>query len=171
MNKIPDLMCSLIVPIYNGEKYIDRFVECLEEQIYPSDDYEVISVNDGSTDNSVQKLSDICKQFSNYVLINKSNGGVSSARNFGIRNSRGKYLIFADIDDCFGKEYISNLMSADFKYDLVSSGIRMERDNGREIIKRYPPMEYMKDGAQFFSSEVMKIWGGEFVIDSIKALS
>ena len=62
-------------------------------------------------------------------------------------------------------------MSADFKYDLVSSGIRMERDNGREIIKRYPPMEYMKDGAQFFSSEVMKIWGGEFVIDSIKALS
>ena len=38
MNKIPDLMCSLIVPIYNGEKYIDRFVECLEEQIYPSDD-------------------------------------------------------------------------------------------------------------------------------------
>ena len=66
MNKIPDLMCSLIVPIYNGEKYIDRFVECLEEQIYPSDDYEVIFVNDGSTDNSVQKLSDICKQFSNF---------------------------------------------------------------------------------------------------------
>ena len=87
-------MCeiSILVPVYNVEKYISKCIKSILEQSFKN--FELILVNDGSTDKSL----DICKKFelidSRIRIINKKNGGLSSARNTGIENAKGKYIIF-----------------------------------------------------------------------------
>ena len=88
---------SIIIPVYNVEKYIERCLESILNQAF--NEYEVIIVNDGSTDNSGK----ICDKYSeinkNINVIHKKNGGVSSARNLGIDVAKGEYIAFIDPDD------------------------------------------------------------------------
>lgn len=88
---------SIIVPIYNVEKYLNRCIESILNQTFR--DFELILVNDGSTDNSL----DICRYYEDIdnriCVINKNNGGLSSARNCGIKNAKYEYIGFIDGDD------------------------------------------------------------------------
>lgn len=90
-------LVSVIIPVYNVEKYLKRCIESITNQTYKN--IEIILVNDGSTDNSYR----ICQEFSEkdtrIVLLNKQNGGLSDARNYGIKNANGEYLSFVDSDD------------------------------------------------------------------------
>ena len=88
---------SIIIPIYNTSNYLDDCLRSVVEQKF--DDYEIILVNDGSTDNSFDICANYMKQYGNIVLISKPNSGLSDARNTGIHLARGKYLIFLDGDD------------------------------------------------------------------------
>ncbi len=91
------MLISLIIPVYNAEKYLKETLNSVIEQNFV--DYEVILVDDGSTDNSGY----LCDQFAavhqNISVIHKKNGGQSSARNMGIRASKGEFLAFLDSDD------------------------------------------------------------------------
>ena len=88
---------SIIVTIYNREKYLEKCINSILNQTFNS--FELILVNDGSTDRSA----DICDKYANLDsrvrVIHKKNGGVSSARNVGIDNSNGEYIGFVDSDD------------------------------------------------------------------------
>lgn len=75
---------SLIVPVYNVEHYVERCIRSLEQQDIPREDYEIIVVDDGSQDRSISLVEQLSREFSNLVLVHKPNGGLSSARNFGI---------------------------------------------------------------------------------------
>lgn len=90
-------LISIIVPVYNGEKYLYRCLDSILEQTY--ENIEVIVVNDGSKD----ATGEICKSYkennSKVVYVEKRNGGVSSARNKGIEASKGEYIVFVDCDD------------------------------------------------------------------------
>ena len=103
-------MCkiSVIVPVYNVEKYIDKCLESIIKQTFQ--DFEVILVNDGSTDSS-QKIID--KYVDNYPdkfkSYNKVNGGVSSARNYGFKNSHGEYIVYVDPDDVLASSFLEEL--------------------------------------------------------------
>ncbi len=89
-------MISVIIPLYNKEKYIRRTVESVLGQDY--EDYEIVIVNDGSTDNSLSVLDSI---FSEKIKIfSKNNGGPSSARNYGVQKAKGDWIIIMDADDC-----------------------------------------------------------------------
>lgn len=92
---------SIIIPIYNVKEYLGRCVDSLFLQQDVSTDYEVIFVNDGSTDGSDIILQDKISKADTaiYKLYNKENGGLSSARNFGISQARGEYMWFVDSDD------------------------------------------------------------------------
>lgn len=100
-------MISIVVSIYNGEKYLKRCLDSILEQ--EKKDFELILVNDGSTDSSL----DICKnyksKFSNCILIDKKNGGLSSAREAGYKVSKGEYIIFIDCDDYVDCNWIKEL--------------------------------------------------------------
>ena len=89
---------SIIVPVYNTAEYLPA---CLDSIIYPElEDYEIIIVNDGSTDSSLQVAQSYVKKFSSLVrLINKENGGLGDARNAGIEPAKGDFLLFLDSDD------------------------------------------------------------------------
>ncbi len=110
-------MISIIVPIYNAEKYLNECLDSILNQTY--NDFEVLCINDGSSDNSEE----ICKRASikdgRIKYFSQNNGGVSKARNTGINNAKGEYLCFVDADDVIDKDFLSNLIAASVKYDLV----------------------------------------------------
>ena len=90
---------SIIVPAYKVESYIERCIRSLEDQNLPKEEYEIIVVNDGSPDRCGEIVEGLQKEFSNIVLINQENQGVSMARNNGIARARGKYIMPVDPDD------------------------------------------------------------------------
>lgn len=92
-------MVSVIIPIYNGEKYIDRCLGSVLFGISDNDDIEVIAVNDGSRDASSEILHGYEKKHSALRVIDKENGGAGSARRAGLLAARGEYVAFLDVDD------------------------------------------------------------------------
>ena len=98
---------SIIVPIYNVEKYIEKCLDSISQQAFG--DFEVICVNDGTLDDSITYVIDKMKNDKRFKLFNKQNGGLSDARNFGIRESSGEYLVFLDSDDFLEKNLLSLL--------------------------------------------------------------
>ena len=141
---------SIIVPIYNAEKYLSRCIDSILNQTYKN--YEVILVNDGSKDDSIN----ICNKYmalnNKIKILNKENGGVSSARNLGIENSKGKYIIFVDPDDS-----IDN--------DLLEYCLNIIRENDCEIVC-YGMKTYKNDILQsnIYNDEIVEIYESEEII-------
>lgn len=107
---------SIIIPIYNAEKYLYQCLNSIKNQSYKN--IEVIMVNDGSTDTS----SDICEKYledCRFKLINKKNGGVSSARNIGIEECSGEYILFVDSDDWCDINLLTETIEGNEIYDLI----------------------------------------------------
>ena len=131
---------TVVVPIYNAEQFLEKCLKSIVEQTYQN--LEIILVNDGSTD----KSKEICERFNEsderIILINKENGGVSSARNRGIEESTGKYIIFIDADDYIEKEMFETLAEDLFKnkVDISMCGFKTVDINGN-ILGESSPME------------------------------
>lgn len=96
---------SVIVPIYNAEKTLRRCIESLVNQ--PFDRYELILVNDGSTDGSDAICQDYATRYSQIRYFQKENGGVSSSRNLGLEQAEGEYILFVDSDDYVSDDYFT----------------------------------------------------------------
>lgn len=109
---------SVIVPVYNIEKYIERCVRSLLEQTYTN--IEIICINDGSHDRSGEILDALAKTDDRLYVFHKQNGGLSSARNYGMERTSGDYVLFVDGDDYLDLNCISTLIDiASDKYDIV----------------------------------------------------
>lgn len=89
---------SIIIPYYNAEKYFFDTFESLSKQELATSDYEVLVVNDGSTEN-VDAVRDYCEKHENFSFITNEHGGISKARNYGIAEASGEFLFFCDADD------------------------------------------------------------------------
>lgn len=112
-------LISVIVPIYNAENCLERSIESLTNQTYGN--IEIILVNDGSKDNSLKLCNELANKDKRINIIDKPNGGVSSARNYGLDNAKGKYTAFLDADDYACPtmiEHMYNVMS-DNNADIV----------------------------------------------------
>lgn len=105
-------MCkiSAVIPVYNAEKYIERCVNSLIRQSFC--DFELILVDDGSTDNSGKIIGTLADKHSFIRTFTKANGGAASARNLGIDNARGEYIAFIDADDTVEPTYFEELYNA-----------------------------------------------------------
>ena len=101
-------MISVIVPVYNVEEYLEECLESIRHQSYT--DIEVILVNDGSTDSSKEICERFCQADSRFRLINQENKGQSAARNRGVKESIGEYLMFVDSDDVINKNVLEVLL-------------------------------------------------------------
>jgi len=103
-----EYLLSIVIPVYNVENYLDECINSIK--IPDGESIEIILVNDGSTDNS----GNICKSYMdkipNLKYIEQKNQGLSEARNIGIQNARGKYIMFLDSDDCVYEDNLSNLV-------------------------------------------------------------
>ena len=103
-------LVSIIVPVYNAEKFIERTVGFITAQTYSN--IEIILVNDGSTDNTRQILNELAESDTRIKIINQENRGQVGARNTGIFASRGKYVMFADADDVVSRDFVKILYYA-----------------------------------------------------------
>lgn len=90
---------SIIIPVYNGARYIENCLNSVYNQGLNNDCFEILAVNDGSTDDSEEIIEAYAQKVDNINLINKKNGGVSSARNVGIDSAQGDFVLFLDADD------------------------------------------------------------------------
>lgn len=93
------MILSIVVPVYNVEDYLSKCLDSILNQDIDKDDYEIIVVNDGSTDGSGEIAEEYAERYSNITLINQENQGLSGARISGIKVARGKYIQFVDSDD------------------------------------------------------------------------
>ena len=101
-------MISVIVPVYNVERYLEECLNSIQHQTYT--DIEVILVNDGSTDHSKMICERYCEEDSRFHLLNQENQGQSVARNVGVIASKGEYIAFVDSDDILQRNYLEKLM-------------------------------------------------------------
>ncbi|RBR31351.1 glycosyltransferase family 2 protein [Enterococcus cecorum] len=134
---IQDSLVSVIVPVYNSEKYVERCILSILNQTYSS--IELILINDGSTDSSLNILDEYSRKDNRIILVNKENEGVSASRNLGIEIATGKYLMFIDNDDFVEPSYVETYVSEIEKYsaDLIIGGY--QRVNSEKILfKDYP---------------------------------
>jgi len=113
---------SIIVPIYNGAKYINKCIEMIIKQTH--ENFELLIVDDGSTDNTCEMINEYAKNDKRIKLISKENGGTWAARNKGIDYSSGKYIIFFDCDDWYDNNLLEKMYACieENKVDLVISG-------------------------------------------------
>lgn len=102
-------MISVIVPVYNVETYLEECLDSIQNQTYT--DFEVLLVNDGSTDGSQAICERYCQADKRFRLINQSNQGQSVARNTGVTASRGEFIAFVDSDDMILPNYLETLMN------------------------------------------------------------
>lgn len=120
-------LVSVVVPIYNVEKYLEDCLHTVIAQTYKN--IEVILVDDGATDNSGKIADKLAKKNKNFVVIHKNNGGLSDARNAGIRAAKGEYITFVDSDDCIDIIFVENLMQA-----IMESGADIAQcNNSRKL--------------------------------------
>jgi len=126
---------SVIIPIYNSEKYIDKCLSSLLNQSFQ--DFEIIVIDDGSSDNSRQKADEILKGRHNCTIISKDNAGVSAARNSGLLLAKGEWITFVDSDDYLAPDFLEKMIHFSSYCDLLVSGIIFMK--GEKEFRRYLP--------------------------------
>lgn len=168
-------MISVIVPIFNTEKHLNKCLKSIKKQRFT--DYEVIMIDDGSTD----KSADICKEYtkddSRFHYCYKKNGGSSSARNLGIKKAAGDYIAFVDSDDSIDEDYLESLARyCGDGYDIIQCGMRLMRG---EVITELVPDEAEYNDLEFiklvlrrdypiflFQTTVTKLYSRRFIDNS-----
>ena len=127
-------LISVIVPVYNVQKYLLRCVNSILDQTYKN--LEVILVDDGSTDKSSKLCDELARKYSFITVIHQENRGLSVARNVGILEARGEYITLLDSDDSIENDMIEHLFNLIQKYDCTLSICQHNivfEDSGKEM--------------------------------------
>ena len=106
---------SIVVPVYNGDKYLDNCIKNLQSQTY--DNLEFVLVDDGSTDNTPQKCDQYAAGDSRIRVVHQANGGLSAARNAGTRAATGDYIVYYDVDDDINEKLVADNVELALKHD------------------------------------------------------
>lgn len=137
-------MISIIVPVYNSEKYLDECLKSIQKQTYRN--FEVICVDDGSTDNSANIVNEYIKNDTRFQLFTQSNSGVSAARNLGLSKVSGEFICFVDSDDIIDNLFLENLINlakdGSFAVCSYSRNIRNLGAKARNV-RHYSSREYI----------------------------
>lgn len=148
---------SIIVPVYNVADYLPKCLDSLLAQDLPQNEYEIIVVNDGSTDNSGNIAQQYADKYTNITLINQANQGLSGARNTGIKCAKGDYIQFVDSDDYLEENVLGGLMTQVEKDNLdvlrfKYQNVRINNESKEyEVFKPYKSDSFLFDN---YSSSV-----------------
>lgn len=138
------LRLSIIVPVYNVSKYLVKCLDSLLSQDLESDEYEIIVVNDGSTDDSGVIAQQYADKYLNIILIEQENQGLSGARNTGIKLAKGKYIQFVDSDDFLEPNVLKTLVDK-----MSTDNLDILRFNYQNVNEQYEVYEPYKEHKPF----------------------
>jgi len=134
------MLISIIVPVYKVERYLDKCVKSLLNQTY--NEIEILLIDDGSPDSCPKLCEEYAEKYEVVKCLHKSNGGLSSARNYGVLYARGEYIAFVDSDDYVEKTYIEDMVKLKEKFDADFVITRTSRENEDGSGKtKVPPFE------------------------------
>lgn len=140
---------SIIIPVYNVEKYVATTLRsCIAQNVSPSD-YEIIIVNDGTPDNSMSIVHSVTNGLDNVSIIEQENQGLSVARTTGLKAAKGEYVWFVDSDDYIAEYSVKEILAAANGCDIVAIGFEIHK-NG-DIYKKYIPGN-VHSGKELFGS-------------------
>jgi len=137
---------SIIVPVYNAEKYLKKCVDSILEQTY--EDIELILVNDGSTDQSGRICDEYSQRSKRVVTIHKKNGGSTNARKAGLRAAKGNYIGFADADDWIETDYLEKMAKVQYDTEadiIVSNHFHDIGEDSKKVCSNFPIGLYKKE--------------------------
>lgn len=158
-------LVSIIVPVYNAKGYLERCIESLLKQTYS--EIEILIIDDGSTDGS-SEICDKYLQYSKVKVYHKINGGVSSARNYGLARAKGKWIFFVDSDDYVLENFVEYL-KIEGKEDFVQGGCRVLDQSFPEIMSY---KQIYEDFAKFwFHAPIGFVWSNCYKKDIIDKFS
>lgn len=144
------LMFSIVTAVYNVGRYLDEFIDSIERQAYPRDQFEVIAVDDGSTDDSLTRLRSWEAQRPGLVtVITKENGGQSTARNLGMAEARGAWVTFTDPDDILRPNYLAEVAAFIDQHpnvSLVATNRLILNDASGEVTDSHPLRRHFAHG-------------------------
>ena len=153
---------SIIVPVYNASEYIGICIDSILNQTYQN--FELLLINDGSTDNSLRILEDYAKRDKRIRVINQKNMGVAKTRNKGIQLARGEYIMFIDNDDYIDSDYLEQFIKFCDGQDIVIGGYRRVDLSGK-ILKKF----FLKDtdwSKYMFITPWARIFKREFLLEN-----
>ena len=131
-----NVLISVIVPVYNVEKYLEKCINSIKNQTYKN--LEIILVDDGSPDNCPALCDSLAKTDDRIKVFHKENGGVSSARNLGLENATGEFVAFVDSDDYLEKTYYADMVNLiDNNTDFVISNFTIASQTAQKNCKDY----------------------------------
>ncbi len=141
-------MISIIVPVYNSEKYLDQCIQSILSQTYT--DFELLLIDDGSTDSSGAICDKYAEQDSRVRVFHKENGGVSSVRNLGLDNAKGEWIGWVDSDDYIDAEMYEHMYNAAIqnKVDMVCCDVEIVYAKGKRVLSynnEYEDHELMRE--------------------------
>lgn len=162
------MFLSIIIPVYNCEKYLAECLDSCLNQDIDSNDYEILCINDGSTDQSAEILNVYAKKFDNIRVFEQENKGVSVARNLGLDNSFGDYVMFVDGDDIIRnnvllklKKLIINSKSQSIEFGAFMGSTEAIRAQGNKQSKSNLPCEMM--WTHIFSRNIIEKYHIRFI--------
>lgn len=166
------MLVSVIVPVYNAEKYINNTIESILDQTYKN--IELLIIDDGSTDSSAKICDEWGKKDNRVKCIHRKNKGVSAARNYGLEIAEGDYIVFCDSDDWLDEEYIHELVMNVQKSKVVISSFQQMTEKGINT-RNY---NFKKDNERFNKNKFFEdcingyiytftVWGKIFARDII----
>lgn len=163
-------LISVIVPIYNADKYLHKCLNSLLSQTV--DDFEVILIDDGSTDSSGSICDDYARQDNRFIVVHKNNEGLSAARNDGIALAKGKWITFLDSDDWI-EDHFFNILDKHSDVDYIIASYSLHRRNGDRIDERFSQYKCYSIDDKLFLKNNFKIgfftaWGKFFKTSIIK---
>lgn len=154
---------SIIVPVYNSKKTIQRCVDSLLNQDYKN--IEIVLVDDGSLDNSLKIIKKYAKQNTNIKVFSQKNGGAGKARNKGIKEATGDYITFVDSDDELRSNAISNMVKClKSDTDIVIGGFKEYDTGGNVLIDMKPKGNYWDEFK--FTSTMFKLYKRDFITNN-----
>lgn len=152
------LKLSVILPAYDVERFIENCIRSLETQDIDHQQYEVIVVDDGATDESVDRVIALQQEYENIILLRQANAGLSAARNRGMRAAKGKYLLFVDTDDCVEANCFAKMLSVAESHkdiDLVGFNYRIHFNSGLVTTPKMPiPGVNAMNGVEYYEQFV-----------------
>ncbi len=152
-----DCLVSIIVPFYNVEGYIEKCIQSIKDQTYKN--WELILVDDGSTDDSYVICNKYAKEDSRIRLFHRDRAGVSAARNYGINEAKGEYILFADSDDWLDKDMLEIMLREGDDADMIVCDAYNVTVRGKElsISPRYLWRNEKKHEVSDIYSEVLRV--------------